>query len=95
MNMNEIGALLFVRAKVYPTKIHTKILLFVNSNNNKKNKFFRSNGGTYTSPSNFSTAEYFFIFCFFNKLTLFHGMVYIAVEQEFLNQYLLWSRLFY
>lgn len=37
----------------------------------------------------------FKIIFFFHQPTLLHGMVYIAVEQLFLNQYLLWSRLFY
>lgn len=46
-------------------------------------------------PHHQASQRFNFFFKFFNKPTLPHGMVYIAVEQQFLNQYLLWSRLFY
>lgn len=41
MDMNEIGALLFA-AKVYPTRLHTQMLLFVN----EKKKFVQMVGHT-------------------------------------------------
>lgn len=86
MDMNEIGALLFA-AKVYPTTLHTNVIICVNE---KKKYFFVQMVGHIPHHQTSQRLNFFL-----NKPTLLHGMVYIAVEQQFLNQYLLWSRLFY